>query len=179
MMDEVSTVAGVAVALVFFASACLKLSSPLAVAPLLQATGLSRVPPRLAAVVVAGCELSCAGAIFVAPAWGLMWGVLLLVMFSVVLVLALRAGSRPRCGCLGDLSVAPTGPIHLARNALLGAAILIALAGPDDRPLAALPAAGALAFLLLVVPEAVEALREFRAAVREEVRLTFERGSAT
>jgi hypothetical protein len=174
-MDEISSVTGVAVGLVFLVSACLKLSSPLAVAPLLQASGLTRVSPRFVTVFIAGCELICAGAIFVTPTWGLLAGLGLLAMFSIVLVLALRAGSRPRCGCLGDLSVAPTGPVHLARNAFLVAAILIALAGPDDRPLAALPAASALAFLLLVVPEAVEAMREFRAAVREEVRLIFER----
>ncbi len=179
MMDELRIVTGVAVAFVFFASACLKLSSPLAVEPLLRATGLTRASPRFVSLLVAGAELLCAGAIFAAPRWGLLAGAGLLATFSLVVAVALHAGSRPRCGCLGDLSVAPTGPVHLARNILLLAAIAIALTGPDDRPLAALPAAGILAFLVLVAPEAVEAFREFRAAVREEVRLIFEMESAT
>jgi hypothetical protein len=179
MMDEIRIAIAIGVGLVLFSSGCLKLSSPLALEPLLRAIWLGRASPRLVAFLVAGAELLCAVAIFVAPTWGLLAAAGLLATFSVIVAVALRAATAPRCGCLGDLSVTPIGPIHLLRNVLLVVATVFALTGPGDRPLAALPAAGAFAFLFLVVPEAVEALREFRRVVREEVRLTFERGSAT
>jgi len=177
-MDALASVAVLAVALVLVASACLKLASPLAIAPLLQAIGVG-LPARYVAFAGAVAEILCAAVILVAPSWGLLLAAALLTAFTVALVLAVRSGSRPRCGCLGDFSVAATGPVHVARNVFLIAAIGAAFAGSGARPLAALPAAAALAFLVLIVPEAVEAVREFRAAVRQEASAIYEHGGKT
>ncbi|MER3466702.1 MAG: hypothetical protein C4340_06245 [Armatimonadota bacterium] len=87
-----------------------------------------------------------------------------------MVIFLMRQGSRPRCGCLGDVGVARVGGVHLARNLALIAAVFVALGAPEDRPFAALLPAVTLAFLVLLVPEAIEILREFRANVRNELK---------
>jgi len=94
------------------------------------------VPRALAgpvAVVLPVAELVIAagllpGATAVAAGWA---ALALLALFTVAIGLALLRGRAPVCHCFGELSAAPAGRGTLARNAaLLGAAVVVAAAGP-------------------------------------------------
>jgi hypothetical protein len=53
----------------------------------------------------------------------------LLAAFSALIVLRLREGRRPPCACFGSWSAQPLGWQHLARNAVLAALAVVAIAG--------------------------------------------------
>jgi uncharacterized membrane protein YphA (DoxX/SURF4 family) len=55
--------------------------------------------------------------------------VALLIAFTVLIVQRLREGRHPPCACFGAWSAKPLGPGHLARNAVLIAVGLVAVAG--------------------------------------------------
>lgn len=53
----------------------------------------------------------------------------LLVAFTVLIAVRLRAGERPPCACFGAWSAEPIGPRHLMRNGALIVLALLSLAG--------------------------------------------------
>lgn len=178
-MTTTRTAVELSLAVVFIVSALLKFASPLAIEPLLRQLGVLSVSPRVASFVIGGAELAAGVAVYASSNWGLISAGALLSIFSVAIALVIRRGSRPRCGCLGDLSVARVSGVHLARNIALLSGALFALNAPGNHSAEALLPAVTLAFLILVVPEAVETIREFRANVRHELRATLEsRGEA-
>jgi hypothetical protein len=178
LTDELSVVLTCGIAFFLGLSAVMKLLSPTSVEPFVRELGFTRVPAAAIALAVSVVELAAAVGLLVRPRWGWLLAFLLLASFSAVLALVLRRGSRPRCGCLGDLSAASVGPAQLVRNAVLMSALLLTLQGPADRPLEAIPAALVIAALSVVVPEAIETMVEFRAASRAEIAHTrAERGT--
>ena len=65
----------------------------------------------------------------VASPWPAVAALVLLVTFSVLLAVHLAAGSHPPCACFGAWSAKPLSWHHLARNGLLAALAVVALAG--------------------------------------------------
>jgi hypothetical protein len=167
--DEIAISITCGIAFLLAASAVLKVVSPDSVEPFTRELGLVNVPPAAIAVGAAGLELVAAVGLFLGMTWGWILAVLLLAAFSVALVLVLRRGARPRCGCLGDLSAASVGHAQLGRNVVLIVALLASVQAPTDRPLAAVPAALLVAALSVVVPEAIETIVQFRAAAKAEI----------
>lgn len=112
---------------------------------------------RIGAAVVAG-ELAVPVLLVVPGTAGIGLGiaVLLLTVFGVGIVAAMRRGLRTSCGCFGSSST-PLGTRHLVRNAMLVIAAATGLAfGPDrvgqaDPAGLAVAGAGALILAVLVV----------------------------
>lgn len=122
-MDTLAAGAAVVLGLVLIAAGILKLADgdgwPR------QASDLA--VPRPVAVAVPWVELVVGGALVGRLAMPLtaIAALALMVAFTVVLVLRLRAGQRPPCACFGRRSNRPLGPYHVLRNL-----VLVALAVP-------------------------------------------------
>jgi uncharacterized membrane protein YphA (DoxX/SURF4 family) len=64
-----------------------------------------------------------------AQPWPAIAALVMLVAFSMLIALRLRAGERPRCACFGQWSESEIGARHLVRNAVLaGLAVIAAIA---------------------------------------------------
>jgi uncharacterized membrane protein YphA (DoxX/SURF4 family) len=61
--------------------------------------------------------------------WAAAAAIALLALFSAAMVRVMRRGEAPDCRCFGRLHSAPVGRATLVRNALLGGAAVIVLAG--------------------------------------------------
>ena len=162
------------VVLIFGASGALKVRSPEAIEAFISEFSWMRVSARLMAMLVAAVELLAAVGMLRGQRWAFVLAAALVLVSSVAIVSVLRRGARPRCGCLGDLSVTRVGRLHLARNAAILGAVILGGIGPTERPSAALLSAAALAYLMLTVPESLEMVSEFRKNVRGEVRAVIE-----
>lgn len=122
-MNALAVVAGIAVGLAFVVAGASKLAAG-------RGWNQLRVPASVAAPVPF-VELAV-GALLVVQLWR-PWpasvAVALLVAFTVLLLVHLRAGSHPPCACFGAWSAKPLGWGHVARNATLLALALVALVG--------------------------------------------------
>ena len=162
------------VVFVFATSGTLKIISSAAADGLVNEFVGSQRVVRLTSSVVAVAELIAAAGILAAQSWAIPVAGGLIATFSVAILVVLWRGRRPRCGCLGDLSVSRVGHLHLVRNLAVLGCIGAATASPNERPIAGVLPAVALTFILLVGPEAVDMYRQFRTNVRAEVRAVFE-----
>jgi Methylamine utilisation protein MauE len=158
------------VGLVFAASGFGKLVAPSSVASFLEALNVWVHPARVG-IAIGLIELATAAAIMAGFFWAPVVAIGLLMIFSGGLVAVLVRGRRARCGCFGDVTSSPVGPMHILRNLVLvglaGAAI-----GSSDRPLRALPAGVLLAVLCILTPEFVTFVRDLHTVARREVALT-------
>ncbi|MDH4364565.1 MAG: hypothetical protein OEY70_10835 [Acidimicrobiia bacterium] len=91
-----------------------------------ELASLGLVAPGVLAWTVPAAELTVAGLLVVAPAWGGMAAFALLVAFTTVLVRVLRSGRAVSCNCFGSLSSRPISPTALLRNLALVALAVIA-----------------------------------------------------
>jgi uncharacterized membrane protein YphA (DoxX/SURF4 family) len=172
MPDEVTIIAALALAAVFLASGVLKLVRPGSLEPVLGELGVGVEAARRLALSVGVIEITVALALGrgIDDAW--IVATLVLVSFTVVLSVAVRRGAQVGCGCFGDVSAAPVGLVHLARNVVFLAGAVVASRAPSDRPAAAIPAALAVAMLAVFVPESIALLRDFRRRAAEEIATT-------
>ncbi|BAN01785.1 MauE/DoxX family redox-associated membrane protein [Ilumatobacter coccineus] len=123
-MDIARIVAAVVVGGAFLVAGASKLAARDAWAS--QARGLGA--PSLSIPVMPWVELVI-GAALVAQFARQLFAVaalVLLVAFTVLIVVRLRAGQRPPCACFGAWSAKPIGVGHVARNLALLAAAAIA-----------------------------------------------------
>jgi hypothetical protein len=178
-MRTLEITSAVALVLTFLTSGILKLRNPSAIGPLLEEVGWWHASTRVTAQSLATLELIAGIGMLFAQRWAFALAGGLVLVFSIAVAAVAARGSRPRCGCLGDFSVARVGRFHLARNIVILCAIVVAAVGPADRPTAALVPAAALAFLMLALPEAFETVAEFRRSVRGELRAAMERSRTT
>ncbi|MEM7321659.1 MAG: MauE/DoxX family redox-associated membrane protein [Actinomycetota bacterium] len=114
-----SAVAALVLAAVFCYAAVAKLSDRQRTAEDFLSMGLPD-PGRLA-ILVPLLELGTAACLVVAPGWGGVLAVALLVGFTTNLVLVMRSGRVATCACFGGSSAEPISVGHLIRNAGLGA----------------------------------------------------------
>lgn len=127
-MAELGFAAAWLLAVVFVVAGVAKARRPIETAGTFRRLGVPA--PRLAARLVPAAELLLAGALLVVPSPAGALALLALGGFTAVLVRTLRAGTQVACGCFGSTGAEPVGPADLVRNALLGLAALVALAGP-------------------------------------------------
>ena len=83
------------------------------------ALGLSQPEPR--AIQVAAFEIATAVLLIVAPIGGALVALVLLVVFTVLIVRLLRAGTTAPCRCFGGIRSHPLAWTDVARNVALGA----------------------------------------------------------
>jgi hypothetical protein len=159
-------VAGIreSLALVFLLAALLKLAKPQSVISAIAAVrALPVTALRPTAYAVALLEAAAAVLLVAAPGTlGLVLAAFAVIAFSAFLTtLAVRAPTAS-CGCFGDVSnLGHAGGI--ARNALLGALLLLAASGQYENPvLRSIPAAVELAIALVLLPDAAEVLVKTR-----------------
>jgi peroxiredoxin len=145
--------------LVFAVAGVAKLANRSGTVESIEAFG---APPRSApagALLLPIAELAVAAALV--PAATALWGALaaaaLLVIFSLAVARALRAGSAPDCNCFGGLTQTKVGRGTLVRNLLLaGLAGLVALGSASREPVSAFhwvtaPAAGDRPVIFLMI----------------------------
>jgi uncharacterized membrane protein YphA (DoxX/SURF4 family) len=92
------------------------------------ALGLSQPEPR--AIQVAAFEIATAVLLIVAPIGGALLALGLLVVFTVLIVRLLRAGTTAPCRCFGGIRSHPLAWTDVARNAGLGALAVVILIAP-------------------------------------------------
>lgn len=129
-MAGVGYVAAVVLAFAFVRAGVAKVLAPGPTRTSFVALGVPA--PVAAARVVPAVEMVLAAALVVVPPVGAAVALALLAFFTTFLAGRLRAGVRAPCGCFGAASAAELSGLDLARNALLGALALAALAA--DRP---------------------------------------------
>jgi hypothetical protein len=113
--------------------------------------------------IVPFVELGLAVGLLAVPAGGALAALALLLIFSAVLVRALRRGGEVRCACFGQVGGPPLSWVELVRNALLAAlAALAVAAGPDPRLPALLPSTA----VVVVVAAAAVLLSVLRSSRR-------------
>lgn len=130
--EVVTTLARVALALVFAAAAIGKLADRRGAVAAAQGLG---VPAGLAAPVAGLLPVAeLAVAVAVAGAWGpsavvgAAAGLFLLVLMTCLVVLTLRQGRRPPCHCFGRVDDAPIGAGTVVRNlAFMALAVVVLL----------------------------------------------------
>jgi hypothetical protein len=122
------TAAAALLAVAFGWAALAKLADGRATAAAFAGLGLGA--PGILARLVPGVELAAASVLLVRPAVGGLVALALLAAFSGLLALRLRQGAPVRCGCFGDPDSGPVTVATLARNALLAALAVTALAAP-------------------------------------------------
>lgn len=105
-------------AAVFVFAAVAKLGDRAGTAEDFGSLGLPK-PARLA-VGVPLVELATAAVLIIAPGWGGVLAVTLLVGFTTNLVLVMRSGRVATCACFGGRTGEPISSRHLLRNAGLG-----------------------------------------------------------
>lgn len=92
------------------------------------ALGLSQPEPR--AIQVAAFEIATAVLLIVAPIGGAFVALGLLIVFTVLLVGLLRAGSTAPCRCFGGIRSHPIAWTDVARNVVLAALAVLVLVAP-------------------------------------------------
>jgi len=124
-VSSVAATAAVLLGLVLIAAGILKLADGDAWPH--QAADLA--VPRPLALVVPWVELVVGGALVgqIAMPLTAIAALALMVAFTVVLVLRLRAGQRPPCACFGRHGNRPLGPYHIVRNVVLVVVGVLAL----------------------------------------------------
>ncbi|OAI38742.1 hypothetical protein AYO39_00765 [Actinobacteria bacterium SCGC AG-212-D09] len=143
-----------ALAGIFLVAATTKLSDMRGFRAALEGFGVKGAWVTVGAVVIPAAELVAAGlAIPAATARaGAALAIVLLVIFGVAIVLALRRGAAPECHCFGQLHSRPAGGETLARNALFAAlAVIVVAAGPGPELGSWLRSSSAEAIALTVV----------------------------
>jgi uncharacterized membrane protein YphA (DoxX/SURF4 family) len=140
-------------AAVFVAAAAGKIARPASTASAFRAL---KIPaPDLLARLVPLAELVVAVLLVAVPPAGGVAALALLAAFTVVLVVALRAGIRAPCRCFGGVREVPPSGSDVLRNAMLAGLALAALGagGPG------IPSAAAFGLVGAVVGGGVVALR--------------------
>jgi uncharacterized membrane protein YphA (DoxX/SURF4 family) len=124
-VEVVGIVAGVVLGLVFVAAGVLKLVA----GPdwLKQAADMGVSRPIAMIVPYVEIVVGVLLAVQVFKPWPAVVAVVMLVVFSVVIVLRIRDGSRPPCSCFGSRSKRPLGAYHLVRNLVFLAVAVVAL----------------------------------------------------
>ena len=126
-MDVIGRIASIGLGVMFVVSGGFKLADGPAWPRMAADLGVAR--PLAIAVpwyeIVLGALL-IAG--IVSP-WAEIAATVTLLAFTVVIILRLRDGSRPPCACFGSRSKRPLGRRQVARNVILLAVALIAVAG--------------------------------------------------
>lgn len=120
--------------LVFALAGFSKLQDASATAQSLKDFGVPEAAARQAAQLLPWLELAIAGGLLLPyVAWfAALSASVLLALFTVVVVLALRRGERPSCNCFGQVRSRPISGATAVRNGLFTAcAALLVLAGAD------------------------------------------------
>lgn len=156
MLVDLGMAAACVLAVTFAWAGAAKLGRPAETAAGFAALGLGR--PATLARAVPPVELTLAVVLLAAPAAGGAAALVLLAGFSAALARALRRGVEVPCACFGRAGGPPVSWVELARNALLAALAVLALAAGLEPRVPALLAGvnvvlvvGASAFLLAVV----------------------------
>lgn len=109
---------------------------------------LARTWPRACAVLMTGAE--CAVVLLLALAWtwpaGLLLAGVILAVFAIGTLVALRHGASTPCQCFGTAAV-PLGRHHLVRNLLLCGVAVAGAAGETAATAGTVPPAGAVTSL--------------------------------
>lgn len=110
----IATVAGVLLGVVFLVAG----GSKVAAGPAWPAQAAGLGAPRVVVPVVPWVEIVLGGLLVaqVARPWPAVAAVAMLIAFTVLILLRLRAGERPPCACFGAWSAKPLGAGHVARN---------------------------------------------------------------
>ena len=126
-MDVVALIASVVLGLVFVVAGASKLAAGEQWYTDARALGA----PRIVAPVVPWVELAVGATLIVRLAVPVpaVVAAVMLVSFSVLIALRLRAGERPSCACFGAWSASEIGGGHLVRNAVLLAVAVVAMFG--------------------------------------------------
>ena len=126
-MDVIGRIAAIALGVMFVVSGGFKIADGPAWPKMAADLGVAR-PLALALPwyeVVLGALLISG---IISP-WAEIAATVTLLAFTVVIVHRLLDGSRPPCACFGSRSNRPLGRRHVARNVVLLAVALIAVAG--------------------------------------------------
>ncbi len=142
-MGVVAVLAGVALTAVFAASGIAKLRDPAGTREAVTGFGVPKRLQFLVAVGLAPAEIVVAVLLLIPPTSfvGLILAIAMLTAFTVVVVLALRAGRRPDCRCFGRLGGADISVRTVVRNSVLIDLAALGLIGeavaerPTGRPL--------------------------------------------
>ncbi len=116
-MTGLASILAVVVAATLVAAAVAKLRTPARTAADFTALGLPA--PQLLARVVPAVEVAVAVALLVAPGWGALAAVALLVLFTLLLVGLIRSGQPISCACFGTVSDEPVSWVEVVRNVAL------------------------------------------------------------
>jgi len=103
-------------------------ASKLAAGPVWHASARDLGAPGWAVPIVPWAELVVGSLLVVrlAQPWPAIAAIVMLVGFSVLIAVRLRAGDHPVCACFGQWSASEIGPRHLVRNAVLVALAVVA-----------------------------------------------------
>jgi hypothetical protein len=125
--------------MVFTVAAVAKLADRSGTRQAIEAFGVPPRPAPALALWLPITELAIAAALVPAATarWGALAAVALLVIFSVAIARALRAGSAPDCNCFGGLTQTEVGRGTLIRNLLLGAFAGFVALGSFGQPVSA------------------------------------------
>ena len=126
-MSVVATIASIVLGAAFVLAG----ASKLAAGPAWPAQATELGAPRAAIRVLPWIELGVGALLVVqlAEPWPALAAIALLLAFSALIAVQLRAGRRPPCACFGAWSASPIGPTHLLRNAaMIVLGVLAALA---------------------------------------------------
>jgi thiol-disulfide isomerase/thioredoxin len=173
----VALLAAVAVAAVFTVSGVAKLLDRAGTREAVEGFGVPDGLVSPVAVGLAPAELVTALLLFLPPTrlTGLVLAAVLLVAFTVVVLLALRAGRRPECHCFGRIGGADVSARTVVRNLVLFAIAGVGLAGVTSagdvdggRLVAAVVAGLALAAAVLAAEGVAGARARARRAAEDE-----------
>lgn len=117
-LQLVAAISAFVLAVTFAVAALAKLSNRTQTAEDFDSMGLP-APDRLA-LIVPLVELATAAVLVVAPGWGGVLALALLVGFTTNLILVMQSGRIATCACFGGSSAEPISGRHLVRNAGLG-----------------------------------------------------------
>ncbi len=122
---SLGVVAAIVVGVAFLAAGAAKIAA----GPAWPAQARTLGAPAVAVPVVPWLELVVGGLLCAQVVRPVLGGVALamLVVFTGLLGLRLSRGERPPCACFGSWSAKPLGWRHIARNALLIAAAIVAI----------------------------------------------------
>lgn len=124
-MSAIATAAAIVVGATFVVSG----ASKVAAGPSWRASARELGAPAWTAPPVPWVELATGALLIVgfAMPWPAVAAAVLLVAFSVLIAMRLRAGEHPPCACFGQWSASPIGARHLVRNCVLLLLTLVAV----------------------------------------------------
>jgi uncharacterized membrane protein YphA (DoxX/SURF4 family) len=128
-MDFVEWACRVVLAATFLVAGVAKLADRSGTRRAAAAFGVPTGAVSAVAIVVPVAELAVAVGLLVPVAgwWAALGALALLVVFSVGIDTALRAGRAPDCHCFGRLTAAPVSRWSIARNAALSGLAIVVL----------------------------------------------------